>query len=225
MNSIKTTVFNLIILDESGSMHPLTKSTISGCNEVLNVIRNAQADGGDNIRNLVSIYTFQSGGRVPSRYLIKNKPIAQAKDITTHDYRPDGCTPLLDAVGATLSDLFAIAETHEDANAIITIITDGMENSSTHYSAAKVAMLINRAKELGWTVNLIGANIDVASLSSSLNIDNKMNWEASEDGTDKMYSSFSESVNRAYMQMDEEKDMDMETRKKMRIMRSRKFFD
>ena len=34
----KTTVFNLIILDESGSMGSLTNATISGCNETLSVI-------------------------------------------------------------------------------------------------------------------------------------------------------------------------------------------
>ena len=36
---MKTTVFNLIILDESGSMTQMTNHTISGCNETLNIIR------------------------------------------------------------------------------------------------------------------------------------------------------------------------------------------
>ena len=36
---MKTTVFNLIILDESGSMEQMTNQTISGCNETLNIIR------------------------------------------------------------------------------------------------------------------------------------------------------------------------------------------
>ena len=71
----KTTVFNLIILDESGSMDSLTNATISGCNETLSVIRAAQQQVGDRQRHLVSIYAFQSGA-VPSRYIIKNAPIA-----------------------------------------------------------------------------------------------------------------------------------------------------
>ena len=38
----KTTVFNLIILDESGSMSDCTRATISGCNETINVAKNIQ---------------------------------------------------------------------------------------------------------------------------------------------------------------------------------------
>ena len=35
--------------------------------------------------------------------------------LTAKDYRPNGCTPLYDAVGETLTDLEAVAETHDDA--------------------------------------------------------------------------------------------------------------
>lgn len=190
----KTTVFNLIILDESGSMSGVTQQTVSGCNETLNVIRSLQAKYGDTQRNLVSIYLFQSDVSIPSRYLVKNVPISDVKDVTTEQYRPWGATPLLDAVGSTLVDLRAVAATHEDSTGIVTIITDGMENSSTHYTWAQVASLIKEFKELGWTINLIGANIDVEEMGRKMEIDNTLAFNANQKGTQEMWNVLGDSV-------------------------------
>ena len=190
----KTTVFNLIILDESGSMSGVTQQTVSGCNETLNVIRSLQDKHGDTQRNLVSIYLFQSDANIPSRYLVKNVPIAEVKDVTTEQYRPNGLTPLLDAVGSTLVDLRAVASTHEDSTGMVTIITDGMENSSTHYNWAQVSSLIKELKEKGWTINLIGANIDVEEMGRKMEIDNTLAFKADQEGTKKMWDEFGDSV-------------------------------
>lgn len=223
-SNVKTTVFNLIILDESGSMHDLKKTTISGCNETLNVIRAAQKQAGDRQRHLVSMYAFQSGP-VPSRYLIKNAPVADVKDLTDRDYEPYGCTPLYDAVGMTLSDLEAVAATHEDAAAVVTIITDGYENSSTEYTGPKVAKMIETLKEKGWTFNFIGANIDVEQVSRSLKIDNAMSWTSDEKGTKYMYSRLSTSYSACMDEMvNEDAAMPVEARVEARKARSKRFF-
>lgn len=86
----KTTVFNLIILDESGSMSPLSRQTVDGCNETLNVIRSLQKKHGDTQRNLVSIFLFQDNEEIPSRYVCKNNPIEKTADLTPETYRPWG---------------------------------------------------------------------------------------------------------------------------------------
>lgn len=225
----KTTVFNLIILDESGSMSSLTKQTVDGCNETLNVIRSLEKKHGDSQRNLVSIYLFQSDSEVPSRYVYKNQPIAKVENMTTDIYRPWGCTPLLDAVGSTLVDLRAIASTHEDATGTITIITDGMENSSKEYTYEMVSKLISEMKEQGWTINFIGANIDVQAVSRKMNIDNAMAFRSNSEGTRQMWAKFSDCMyahEDARMQM--EKDMEgrsAEERKLFRKTHSNKFFN
>lgn len=188
----KTTVFNLIILDESGSMGGLTRQTVDGCNETLNLVRSLQRKFGDSQRNLVSIYLFQTNSEIPSRYVCKNVPIEKVENMTTDVYKPWGCTPLLDAVGSTLTDLRAVASTHADSTGIVTIITDGMENSSTDYTYAMVANLISQLKELGWTFNFIGANIDVDMVSKKMNIDNAMAFKATESGTKKMWQTYSD---------------------------------
>lgn len=175
----KTTFFNLIILDESGSMSPMRSATIEGCNSVISGGRQVQQENPDTQRVLMSIYAFQSGyHQNPSRYIVKHKPVADVADLTADDYRPSGCTPLYDAIGTTLTELESVASTHADATGMITIMTDGEENSSTTYSHADCVRLIDRFKEMGWTINFFGANIDVEKVSGSLHIDHSMAFSA-----------------------------------------------
>lgn len=192
---MKTTSFNLIIIDESGSMCGAQKATIDGCNETLSAIRAIQKQFPDTQRCLASIYAFQSGA-TPSRYLVKNQPIDQVSPITERDYQPCGCTPMLDAVGQTLTDLRAVAATHEDATATVTIITDGYENSSREYTWKMVADLISQLKEEGWTFNFIGANIDVDKVSKQMSIDNVMAFCSDAAGTKAMFGSFGAAYSR-----------------------------
>ena len=222
----KTTIFNLIILDESGSMCNIVDQTLSGCNETINVIKNTAAMNPYKVRSLVSIFAFQSGSNIPSRYLIKNAKPEEVKPITHKDYKPTGMTPLLDAVGSTLSELKTVSETHENSTGIVTIITDGYENSSRHYTWQTVAKLISQLKELGWTINLIGANIDVDQMASQMNIDNKMSFTATAQGSVDMYDALNSAVGGRYEEiMDEEEFLDIPTRVALRRSQSRGFFD
>lgn len=223
---MKTTVFNLIILDESGSMSGVTEQTISGCNETINVAKTSAEKNADVLRSLTSIYAFQDGGPVKSRYILKNEDSTKVRNITKDDYQPCGCTPLLDAVGATLTELKTVAATHEDATGVITIITDGFENASTRYSWKDVADLISQFKEMGWTVNLIGANIDVDEMASKMNIDNRMAFQASPAGTRGMFLNINKCcVSRMQEYADEARSCDdVEERIASRKKRSSKFF-
>jgi len=199
---MKSTIFNLIILDESGSMGPITQQTISGCNETINTIKAAQEKYTDTQEHFVSIYAFQSGGSSPSRYLIKNAPAAQAEHITEKDYQPCGWTPLLDAVGSTLTDLKAKVAKCEDAIGSVTIITDGEENSSTDYSAEQVVKMIDALKEQGWNFNFIGSGIDVNRISARMHIDNSMCFDMSVEGSSAMYAKERRSRDRWFNKMD-----------------------
>ncbi|MDE6342458.1 MAG: VWA domain-containing protein [Muribaculaceae bacterium] len=224
---MNTTVFNLIILDESGSMSGLTEQTISGCNETINVARAGAEKNAETMRSLMSVYAFQDGGPVRSRYILKNEDAAKARHITHEDYSPCGNTPLLDAVGSTLTELEAVAASHEDATGVITIITDGYENSSHRYSWADVARLIARFKEKGWIVNLIGANIDVNEMAERMNIDNRMAFSANKGDTRRMWSDYNRNLSdemECYANESRMCDMSVEDRKEMRKARSKSFF-
>lgn len=223
----KTSVFNLIILDESGSMQSARNNTISGCNETINVAKSLQQKHADKQRSFVSVYAFQSDGNRPSRYLFKNVHAEDARHISERDYEPWGCTPLYDAVGQSLVDLKAIADTHDDALGVVTIITDGYENSSTQYTAKDIARLISQLKEKGWTFNFIGANIDVDKVASQLNIDNRMSFVSNEEGTKDMFDKYTK---RMQTWNDdriacESAAPDQESRMKIRKMKSSEFLD
>lgn len=225
--TIRTKVFNLIILDESGSMDCVWAQTISNCNETLQTIFSAQKEFYATQDHFISIYTFQDAGPLKSRYLLRNRPIPEARMLTAKDYRPNGCTPLYDAVGETLTDLEAVAETHDDAVASVTIITDGEENSSRRYSGSDVAKIISRLKEKGWNFNIIGANIDVESMAKDLHIDNTLKWEQTQEGTSSMGKKLNESQRSYYRAMAEEEQMPMSMEEKIsrRKMRNKHFFD
>ncbi|MCC8070850.1 MAG: hypothetical protein LIO90_03495 [Bacteroidales bacterium] len=184
---MKTEIYNLIILDESGSMDCVKSQTISGCNETINTIRSAQEAFATTQDHYVSIFAFQSNDRRPSRYLIKNQPIGAVSHINGELYDPWGGTPLYDAVGSTLVDLRSVVNSKPMAIGSVTIITDGMENSSRHYTRARVANMIDELKEMGWNFNFIGANIDVQRAASSLNIDNALEFKQDDAGTREMF--------------------------------------
>ena len=224
---MKTTVFNLIVLDESGSMRSLTEQTISGCNETINVAKSQAEKNADVFRSLMSVYAFQDGGPVKSRYIMKNENATEARHISAEDYRPWGNTPLLDAVGSTLTELKIVAATHEDATGVITIITDGMENSSTQYSFKEVSALISQFKEMGWTVNLIGANIDVEAMGKRMNIDNRMSFKATNEGVKDMWDEYSlrTGASMASYAQEARSIADIHERMENRKKRAGKFFD
>lgn len=206
-------------------MDSVRHQTISGCNETLATVRAAAAAYPDKLHSLVSIYTFKSDAGVPSRYLVKNANPNEVKDITLKDYTPLGCTPLLDAVGSTMSELMAVAATHEDATAIVTIITDGYENSSSQYNWQQVARIISQAKELGWTINLIGANIDVDAMASIINIDNRMAFTADEEDVNRMFGDFNSSARNHYSNLGSgDFSLSKEERIKIRKNYSKDFF-
>ena len=77
--------YNLIILDESGSMSGVRSQTISGCNETLNSIRNTAKDQPE-IKQFVSIFCFDNSN---SRYILQDVPIEDTRDLTPEDYCPN----------------------------------------------------------------------------------------------------------------------------------------
>lgn len=181
-NNNTAKAYNLIILDESGSMSGVRSQTISGCNETLNSIR-VSAEEHANIEQFVSIFCFDTTN---SRYLLKNVPISEAKDLSPDDYCPNACTPLYDAIGYTVSQLRKLT-TSSDTVAMVTIITDGYENASRKWTHNAIVELINSLKKKGWTFTFIGANIDVERTAKGLGIQSFMQFEQTDEGMSDMF--------------------------------------
>ena len=173
-------VYNLIILDESGSMSSIWRQALDGINETLNGIRKTQ-DEYPSQHQYVSIVTFEGNGVRGVKTLRDRIPVENIQNLKDDDYRPGGCTPLYDAMGLSLNYLQHCVR-DEDV-VLVTIITDGYENSSNEYSGQAIKTLVEKLRGRGWTFAYIGANQDAVEVAKGLNIDNAMNFDATPQGT------------------------------------------
>jgi Mg-chelatase subunit ChlD len=181
-----TKIYNLIILDESGSMHGLEKMSVDGVNETIQTIKSA-AEANPEQKQMFSFITF-SGMRPnerPYRVHTLLSEISQVKEISLKDYQPRGNTPLWDTMGIALRTLEK--EVGEDAIALVTVITDGYENASREYTGKMIKDLVSRLDEKGWVFTYIGANQDAMLEANKLGIRNSLNFDADEEGTQRMW--------------------------------------
>lgn len=177
---MKTQIYNLVVLDKSGSMSTIARAAISGFNETVGGIRSAQEQFKDTQEHFVSLMIFCN---CEKRLVYDKVPVAEVKELTSKDYNPCCCTPLYDAMGISITQLFNDIKDKEDATAMVTIITDGLENASREYSGAAIKALVERMKnEEGWNFAYIGTNQDVEATSASLSIDDHMSFRDDEAG-------------------------------------------
>ena len=155
----------VFILDRSGSMSGLESDTIGGFN---GMIAQHKGDGGD---VLVSTVLFDHENEV----IHDRVRIADVPTLTSKEYYTRGCTALLDAMGDGIRHIKNVHKyaRPEDrpARTMFIITTDGMENSSTRYTADQVrAMVKKQEKEEGWEFVFLGANIDAVQVAGGLGI-------------------------------------------------------
>ena len=172
-------IYNVIILDESGSMSSIYRPTIQSMNEVISGIRKNQKEFPDQ-RHYVTIVTFEGNGPDGIKTRRDRVPIQTVEDFTDMDYCPGGCTPLYDAMGITLNHLESVILPEDKVMA--TVITDGYENSSREYSGNTIKALVSRLRAKGWVLAYIGANQAAVEVARELNIKNALNFEATPEG-------------------------------------------
>ena len=96
-------IYNLIILDASGSMSSIYEQALSGVNETIATIRMAQLQYPD-MQQYLSLASFSAGDHFLNR-IYNVMPIDAVRNITPEDYPLLGCTALYDAIGTTVSEL------------------------------------------------------------------------------------------------------------------------
>lgn len=174
-------VHNLIIVDESGSMSRIYQPALTGLNETLQTIREAQKEH-ENQEHIVWLVTFDTSH---FKQIYANTPAEKAEDITREQYRPCGGTPLYDAMGKSINQLRQMA-TADDV-VLVTVITDGYENASREYNGKAIKALVEEMKGKGWVFTYIGANQDVEAVAASMSIDNRLAFEANDECTGAMF--------------------------------------
>ena len=185
-------VYNLIILDESGSMSSIKKSTISGFNEVVQTIKGIEKNFPEQ-EHYISLVSFNGFG---IKTLLDKQPASSLSLIDEKTYNPDSMTPLYDAIALSVLKLKIDVAGIENANVLVTILTDGEENVSKEFSHAQVNNIIQEQKKQGWTFTYIGANHDVEKVAHSISISNTLVFEPNDDNMHAMFSIESDSRRR-----------------------------
>lgn len=176
-------VFNMIIVDESGSMCVIERQALAGMNETIDTVKKMQKMHKD-MEQRISLLTFDSGHKT---FKYDNVKAESVHRLGCKDYNPCGGTPLYDAIGTAISKLNA--QTTERDNVLVTIITDGEENCSQEYNLKMVKTLIDKMKKQGWTFTLIGTdNLDVEGMAGKMCIDNHLAFTQDDRGTREMFA-------------------------------------
>ena len=179
------TVYNVIILDKSGSMSSIARQAVDGVNETIGSIKSAQEKNPDQT-HLVTLVAFCG---CEQRIIYDNLPVSIVKPLSDKDYNPCCMTPLYDAIGTTITRIHAL-KSKDDGNslALVTIITDGYENASHEFTRTAIRSLIESYKEQGWQFTYIGADHDVEQVAFSLSIQHTLKFDKTPEGTHAMFA-------------------------------------
>ena len=188
---MKTRIFNLIIIDESGSMQSIKKQTIDGINETIQTTRSAQ-EKHEGQEHFVSLVTFNDEVKT----IYDCVPVGEVEEFTSETYNPARLTALYDAIGISLNALRK--KVAENEVVLVTIITDGYENASEEYIRRDIKVLIDELKAKGWVFAYIGANHDVKQAASTIAISNTLSFEATDEGMEDMIAKLDSSKSIMY---------------------------
>lgn len=173
-------VYNVIIMDRSGSMWSIKEPAIMGYNEVLGGVKAAATKYSGTQEQFFSLVLFDSGS-IDTVYW--NVPAAKANILTSDTYVPGAATPLYDAMGRTLTKLENELRRDTNHSVVVTIITDGYENSSHEYDLGAIKKLIEHLKQQGWSFAYMGTDHDVTTVSMNLSITNVVQFDKNETAT------------------------------------------
>jgi len=201
MSKQKKTIHAVTIVDRSGSMTGYRKRTIEGINANISALK-AEVDADTEIIN--TQLQFASLGSNWSKHDMEKDfifarvgvPVQNLLDMTEADYVTGGGTPLIDAIGHAIEK---VKEFHGDKlgddnlKIIVTVFTDGEENSSQKWSKDDVKKMIEHFQSDGkWTFTFVGCgsfeNVSSTSTSYGISAANTVAYVDSELGRTEAYN-------------------------------------
>ena len=181
----------VFILDRSGSMRGLEQDTIGGFNSL---IERQQKEEGE---AYISAVLFDDRIEV----LYDRVSVNRVEPMNDRQYYARGCTALLDAIGGAIHHIETVhryaREDDRPEKTIFIITTDGMENSSRHYSYEDVKRMVELEKEeYGWEFLFLGANFNAIEVAGRFGIrkDRALNYHCDREGTRLNYQVLGENV-------------------------------
>lgn len=164
---IKKRVLNLIILDKSGSMKEMRNAIVDELNEYFCGIHLLQQKNELTQEHFVTLIMF-GGKRVTIVY--DEVPIKELQPFSSSSYKPYGMTCLYDAVGLALCRTEIHISKSENTVVIVSIVSDGTDNSSEDYSPERLRSIIHDLCKKGWKFFLISNNEDARRTALDIGI-------------------------------------------------------
>lgn len=161
------------VLDSSSSMNLGKSATVEGFNAQLQVVRD-----GAKLAGKTTFTDVQFDTDVKVRCVARELGAhgeEQLLEMTDQTYQPDGSTALYDALGETIAQLLSTPHIDAPSTAVlVTLFTDGDENSSRVYDAATLKALVERLEATQrWTFALVGPRQGVTGLADLLSVSRK----------------------------------------------------
>jgi len=164
---MKNTIRYVLILDQSGSMGDLKNEVISSFNEQVDMILKLKGNEPEaEIR--LTLCTFND--TVDFKFI--DQGVDQVKKLTGEDYNPNSFTALFDAIGSAFVKITELVVPGDQV--FFAIFTDGLENSSKHYTAGDINLKISAAEKMGWSVRFFCRYEDRQFYQNKLNLDEKL---------------------------------------------------
>ena len=162
-----------LLLDMTGSMSWNKEATIDACNEYIG----GQQSNGLRDDTVFTLGVFNSN--IGMERIVDGVPMDHAPRIEHEHYRPDGGTPLYDAIGQAMDLLDAY-----EGQVLFIIQTDGEENSSQHLTRKDVLRRVAEKTAAGWQFLYLGCDIDAMGRGEDLGIaaGNTMSYDRSDTG-------------------------------------------
>lgn len=153
------------IIDRSGSMEPITTESIEGFNNFLYEQKKEEGTAS------VTLYLFNNNLSL----IYENLPINSTPYLDQNNYKPNGGTALLDAIGTVIDStgvrLSKTAEPNRPEKVLICILTDGEENQSKIYNRIEILKKItHQTVNYNWIFVFLGANQDSFSEAEKIGI-------------------------------------------------------
>lgn len=178
------------LLDKSGSMERLARTTRSAFNEFLD----DQARQPGECTLSLTQFCFNC-------VISEPKPARTVEHLTERNYKPGGGTALIDAIAKTITAtgnfLNSMPEHERPAKVLFVIHTDGEENSSKEFTISQVRDMIKHQTDVyNWAFVYMGS--DLASIedaaSFGLSTHNTMLFSGTEKGISEQYNILSHNV-------------------------------
>lgn len=149
----------VVLLDETGSMASIKDETISGFNKYVETI----AAKPEFAKAKLTLTRFNT---IAINTDVKAKALTDVPKLTNESYEPAASTNLYDAIGTTIKRLSDELSTKEGA--LMVIITDGQENSSSEYSKSGIRNLIQEKEAQGWAFVYLGMGFDAFAAGGAM---------------------------------------------------------